>query len=57
MRAALGSSQNQERHGPESHDTDSDKSKGIENSTAVQDTEDAAEEEQSTDLNAAQGGY
>lgn len=57
MRATLQSSQDQECHGPEDHDNDGGKSKSIENGPAAQDTKDAAEEEQSADLNAAQGGY
>ena len=57
MRAALKSSQKQESYSPESHDNDGDKSKSIKNGPAVQDTKDTAEEEQSTDLDAAQGGY
>lgn len=57
MRATLQSSQEQKGYGPESHDDDGDKSKRIKNPSAVQDAKDAAKEEQSTNLNAAQGGY
>ena len=54
---ALQASQDQKSHGPESYDNDGYQSNSVENSLAAQNTEDAAEEEQSANFYTAQSAY
>ena len=55
MRATLQASQNQECYRPESYNNDGAKGKSVEHGSTIQNTEDTAKKEQSTDLNATQG--